>query len=54
MPEWTITHRITWHICADGKELASCETEKQAEILLDSIRNVETSKQISEQNGRLL
>ena len=48
MTEWAIEHNSVWHICADGKQLGYCDSEKDARLLLDSILEVERSKESTE------
>ena len=43
MTEWTIKHQTHWYIYADGKEMAMCDTEDSAIILLNSIQVIEQS-----------
>jgi len=45
MTSWKISYHNYWRICGDGKEMAHCDNEADANQLLDAILLVENSKE---------
>jgi hypothetical protein len=46
MTIWKISHKHYWRICGDGKELARCDNEEDAKILLNAIEAVEILRKL--------